>query len=244
MIISNEYLKGLLENRDEIVKYAQTKYSYFKEQMDDAKKIQYSSKCDIPGIICPSLLKFRRDKKLKKGRLCKKIPDDNRYSAYIYSDNGNILALKNYNQFGCDMTVWFFEKDGRHYAVPFRGETNHDYGTKIINYSYLNGFISEYHEIERSHVISEIYDYNRIDDGYIECNYCSYLDASFSSITPCFFNDINSKLKERGISKELSFSKDIIQRSDYYYKIYLSDKNTEIEEYRVDNSNKIFIRKL
>ena len=44
MIISNEYLKGLLENRDEIVKYAQTKYSYFNLSSNHKQSLKYRQK--------------------------------------------------------------------------------------------------------------------------------------------------------------------------------------------------------
>lgn len=237
-----EMQKALLDGRA-AVKYAQEHFEQLKTEADNADIIKYGSACSGIGQFCPSLIKPRIFYNFKKGRFLKEKPQTERYAVYEVDKGNNPIRLRTYNKFGCDMSVYFFEKDGYRYAPAFIGETDHDYMKMSFKFRCENDRVMEYYEIESSRVSGECYDYSHLDEGYIECYVFYYVGSSVSFNEKSeeekkFMEYLVSSLEEKG--RRVNYSPDIIRLDEYSYRIFLDGRKiTNIDEYRIDKGELI-----
>lgn len=244
-MISQEYLDSLLLERDEIAEYALESLEYLSCTLNSSKTIKYLSACDLPGIVCPSLIKYKRDKKLRKGRLISTLPQNNHYVSLHYNHKGEIIAIKKYNQYGCDQTMYFFQKNGSYYGVPFISDTKQIYGSKIIKWTFIGDQIIEYAEIEKTFVICEQYSYANISEGIIDCDWSHYVNSAYADYSSTVMNLLESSITKLRVSQREMERIEKVSRTDFFYIIHTKKgKISDIEEYRNERNIRELIRHL
>lgn len=238
-MLPQDELKALLLERQCIYEYVRENFIRLSESADKADTIRYGTKCDGLGRLCPSELFFRRDKKLRKGRFLKEKPADDRYTVYEIN-SGEPMRMRKYNRFGCDMSIYFYKNNDIGYAVPLFRETMEDYGRYLYKYCVKNGRLMEFAEIENDLVIREKYNYSMENDGIIECEWCYYLDFTVNrkeDASSDFYDFLSAKLEGKNFNVPTNESAPKLSR--YLYRIF---NNGKIEEYKLINEEKQFIR--
>ncbi len=236
--------KQLLLERSEILNYVQRNFEELSKKADAAPTMKFGTKCDLLGQFCPSIITFKRDKKLMKGRFLKEKTGETSYTVYEMTEDNTPIRLKKYNQYGCDLTCYFYKRNNFSYAVPLFRETKNDYKAYIYKYLIQNERIQEYAQIENCHVILEKYNYTHLEDGFFECEWCYYYDSSFSRISSSLTGLLTQKINEKNINFP-SNDNITIRILRYYYKIFLKgEKIDSIEEYIQDSDGFKYVRTL
>lgn len=234
----------MILERSEIVNYVQLNFESLRKEADSAHIRKLGTKCDALGQFCPSIITFKRDKGLRKGKFIKDNSDEAAYTTYEMNSDNEPIRMKKYNRLGCDLTYFFYKRQDFTYAVPLFRDTKNDYGTCVYKYLMKNEKISEYAEIENNQVIFEKYDYAHLEEGYFECDWCYYYNSSFSRISPSSIELFSNKLSKKKINIP-SDDNIIIRISRYYYKIFIKNgKVNLIKEYECNNGEHRFIRNL
>lgn len=239
----NECEQLLLE-RTEILNYVQRNFEELSKRADTAPIIKFGTKCDLLGQFCPSIITFKRDKKMKKGKFLKEKAEGIPYTVYEMNEDKTPIRLRKYNQYGCDLTCYFYNRNDFSYAVPLFRETKSDYKTYIYKYLIQKGRILECAKIENCHVVFEKYNYSHFEEGYFECDWCYYYNSSFSRISSSLVEMVTKKIEQEKLNIP-SDDKCTIRISRYYYKIFVKDSKVHyIEEY-VRNADELkYVRTL
>lgn len=242
MIDVNECRK-LLQERQSIVKNVQKKYEHYLTEADNAPVRRYGTKCDELGRFCPSIITFKRDRSLHKGRILKYAPKDESFTIYEMNDANVPIRIKKINKFGCDLTYYFYNQNGVTYAVPLFRDTPNDYHTYVHKYRIGDQGLIEYAKIDESLVIYEKYDYTHIEQGIIECDWCYYFDPSLRPLSDAFIKMVGATLKDKiNTVSQLDTSPKIYR---YQYRIYVSNGVIgKIEEYKFQQDEMILLRTL
>lgn len=126
--------------------------------------IKYSTAFDGLGPLCPSLIIDKLTGGYKKGRLLSKKPKSSQYAVIYYDKDSNPLYVEKYNQYGCELTYCFWNKDGVIWVVPFVRTSNSEYPTYVHRMVYENGRISEYTYMTANSLNHEEYTYTENPD--------------------------------------------------------------------------------
>ncbi|MDE7293230.1 MAG: hypothetical protein K2N72_02275 [Oscillospiraceae bacterium] len=246
--IKRAEMDGLLLERMPAFEYVKKAFEQFKTEADNAKHLKYGSKCDRLGQFCPSLLNHRIFRNYKKGRFLKEKPQSGSYAVYEFDGPNAPKRMRHYNKFGCEMSVYFFERNGYQYAIPFIGESDSDYHCDIYKFLCKDERVMEYYEISRHSLHGETYDYSHLDEGYIECYRFYYLNSAFnnddSSPESVQFKEwLGSYFEEKGL--EVNCDPDSASLDEYCYRIFLQGRKVMyIDEYKIINGELSFSRKI
>lgn len=242
-MIDENYLKELLVERANIVKYAVDNFELLKKRSDDAIVQRFGTRCDGIGQFYPGVIMYNRDKGKKKGKLLKEKTEDLNYTIYESDCNNDPLRIRKYNKFGCESN-YYYQKEDVWYCVPFLKDTNSIYGS-VYKYSFENGKLVEFAEINKDLVIVEQYDYRYLTEGFYECTWYYYYNSEFNLDFQIAFEFATASLNEKLKNKLKTPSDSVIRKHVYYYKIVVNDNKIKtIKEYQVNNNERQFIRNI
>lgn len=245
-MINESYLIKLLDERDSIIDHATKNYETLNILSNASESVKFGTRCDDIGCFYPGIIKYKRDKKSKKGKLLKEKPNDSNYVLYESRRDDVPLRLRKFNKYGCESRMYFYRSDGFDYCVPFLRDTSSVFG-KVYKYSFEHERISEYAEIDKTVIVLEKYDYRHLSDGYYECTWYYYYNSKFSSMSYQDFDMVTGSLDEM-LKEKIKKPPDltpVIRKNVYYYKIFLnSEKIGKIEEYSVDDGEINYIRNI
>lgn len=169
---------NLLSARADIVKEVADNIELIKSRTN-IDSVKYSTTFDGLGPLCPSLIIDKLTVSYKKGRLLSKKPKSQKYAVIYYADN-NPLYIEEYNEYGCEMTFYFWNKNGAIWAVPFIRTSKSEYPTYVHCMVYENGRIAEYTYMTESSLNHEEYTYTQNPDTVIcdEYYYVPYMSKN------------------------------------------------------------------
>lgn len=129
--------------------------------------VKFSTAFDGLGPLCPSLIIDKLTGGYKKGRLLSKKPKSQNYSAIYYDIDNNPLYIEEYNEYGCEHTVYFLNKNGVIWAAPFIRTSKSEYPTYVHRMVYENGRVKEYTYLTEVSLNHEEYTYPQNPDSVI-----------------------------------------------------------------------------
>lgn len=149
-----DFLDDLLSDRENAIDIIKDSFEEYLQKK--ANEIRYSKYAEnYLGNEMPSYF-LKNDKPYLRNK-----PKKGSWIAYEYNSAGKVNKIAIYelinNMEICDVTYYFFEKDGFTYAVPFIGTTNEIYPSYTFKYKYINGMISFVSYIDKSGLWLELY---------------------------------------------------------------------------------------
>lgn len=168
-----EKFYNLLSQRSDIVREVADNIEQIKNK-EIICNIKYSTAFDGLGPLCPSFIIDKLTGGYKKGRILSKKPESQKYAVIYYDVDNNPLYIEKYNQYGCELTYCFWNKDGVIWAVPFVRTSNSEYPTYVHRMLYENGRISEYTYMTSESMNHEEYTYTE-DSDMIICDEYYYV---------------------------------------------------------------------
>lgn len=181
-----ETFDKLIQQREEIISEAAQRQEEIHSQICEANT-KYSRDFDWLEPFCPSLIIDKITGGYHKGRLVRKKPNSAGYTVCYFNEQNRLLFFQKYNEYGCSLNMYFFEKNGVQWAVPFSGDNSFIYSTYLHRMLFDKDRIQEYTYLDEISFWHENYTYE--SEGQAICMNYSYvpnLTGSSKTILPGF----------------------------------------------------------
>lgn len=166
-------LDNLLSIRKDIINEISNNIDIIKSKVCP-DNIKYATDFDGLGVFSPSLVIDKITGGYKKGRILKNPPKSPKYVKCYYDEKGEILFFEKYNEFGLDLTCYFYRIENVLWVAPFIGDGYKEYPTDVYSMVFDNGKIKDFSYMASNSIWDEVYRYSE-DCQTAECHEYYYV---------------------------------------------------------------------
>lgn len=160
MITKNELVE-VLNKHNEIVEFAIKSFDILKQKADNAEIIKYGTDSTGLGCLYPEIRKIIC--KGQYGRFLKKKPNSTNYTVYEFTNQMIPLRIRHIGEekySNTSETLYFFQRNGELYAVPFMGENNSFFiSNNCYRFAYKNAKLSYFCFFDNTRINLMEFDY-------------------------------------------------------------------------------------